>query len=123
MNMSLKHVKDHEKYDFGGFIAKMQLMVTNISVWEDYATKARLGTKVEVVIIKDDTPYQPGPDGHVQTNLYEKLVFKIRKNEVAVKVGDIVVPKGAEALVYGDYRNQLSITADDVVKVPAGDKK
>ena len=119
----LKHVKDHEKYDLGGFIAKMQLMVTNISAWEDYATKARLGTKVEVVIIKDDTPYQPGADGNVQTNLYEKLVFKVRKNDVVVKVGDIVVPKGAGAVVYGDYRNQLSITADDVVKVHAEAKK
>ena len=113
----LRHIREHERFDLEGFLHMMELMVTNITPWEDYATKARLGTKVEVVITKDDTPYQPGPDGSVQTNLFDKLVFKVRKNEVAVKVGDIVVPKGAEALVYGEYRNQLSITADDVVAV------
>lgn len=119
----LRHIREYERFDLEGFIKLLELMVTNISAWEDYTTKARLGTKVEVVITKDDTPYQPGADGSVQTNIFEKLVFKVRKNEVAVKVGDIVVPKGAEALVYGDYRNQLSITADDVVKVPAEGKK
>lgn len=38
---------------------------------------------------------------------------------MSIKVGDIVAPKGAEAMVYGEYRNQLSITADDVVIVDA----
>lgn len=121
----LRHLREHERFDLEGFLRRMELMVTNISAWDDYATKARLGTKVEVVIIKDDTPYQPGADGTVQTNLFEKLVFKVRKNDVTVKVGDRVVPKGAEATVYGDFRNQLSITADDVVVAnkASGDKK
>lgn len=119
----LRHIREYERFDLEGFLHYMELMVTNIAPWEDYTTKARLGTKVEVVITKDDTPYHPGADGSVQTNLFEKLVFKIRKNEVAVKVGDIVIPKGGEAIVYGDYRNQLSITADDVVKVQAEAKK
>lgn len=115
----LRHLREYERFDLEGFIKLLELMVTNISVWEDYTTKARLGTKVEVVITKDDTPYQPGADGSVQTNLFEKLVFKVRKNDMSIKVGDIVVPKGAEAMVYGEYRNQLSITADDVVVVDA----
>ena len=116
-----RHIREYEQFDLEGFLHYMELMVCNIAPWEDYTTKARLGTKVEVVITKDDTPYQPGADGSVQTNLFEKLVFKVRKNEVAVKVGDFVVPKGGEATVYGDYRNQLSITADDVVIVNKND--
>lgn len=115
----LRHLREYERFDLEVFIKLLELMVTNISVWEDYTTKARLGTKVEVVITKDDTPYQPGADGSVQTNLFEKLVFKVRKNDMYIKVGDIVVPEGAEAMVYGEYRNQLSITADDVVVVDA----
>lgn len=115
----LRHIREYERFDLEGFLHHMELMVTNIAPWEDYTTKARLGTKVEVVITKDDTPYQPGTDGSVQTNLFEKLVFKVRKNDMSIKVGDIVAPKGAEAMVYGEYRNQLSITADDVVIVDA----
>lgn len=119
----LRHIREHERFDLEGFLQYMKLMVTNIEEWDDYTTKARLGTKVEVAITQDDTPYKPGPDGRVQTNMLEKLVFKVRKNEVAVKVGDMVVPKGAEATVYGDFRNQLSITADDVVVVKADGAK
>lgn len=99
-------------------------MVTNVMPWQDYDTKAMLGTKVETVITVDNTPYRPGADGTVQTNLFEKITFKIAKNDVAVQVGDFVEPVNAVATIYGDFQNQISVKADDVIVVKsAGDKK
>lgn len=60
------------------------------------------------------------------TNLFEKMTFKVAKSRVDVKVHDIVMPVHPVATIYGDYQNQLSIKADDVVVVDgkvAGDKK
>ena len=89
----------------------------NVMPWQDYDTKALLGTKVETVITVDNTPYQPGADGTVQTNLFEKVTFKVAKNDVNVKVGDFVKPVNAVATIYGEFQNQLSVKADDVVVV------
>ena len=79
-------------------------------------TKAHLGTKVETVIAKDQTPYKQ-KEGETVTNLYEKLVFKIKK-DVKVPVNSYIMPVNAVAVVYGDYRNNLSVTADDIRVIP-----
>lgn len=98
-------------------------MVTNIMPWQDYDTKALLGTKVETVITVDNTPYQPGADGTIQTNLFEKVTFKVAKSDVNVKVGDFVEPVNAVATIYGDFQNQLSVKADDVIIVKSAEDK
>lgn len=99
------------------FLKGKELTVTNIKPWQDFDSKEILGVKVEVAITKDDTVYPAGRDGNVMTNLFEKLTFKVPKNSVDVKANDIVTPVHPVASIYGDYQNQLSITADDVVAV------
>lgn len=103
--------------DWQWFAKDKTFMVTNVMPWQDYDTKAMLGIKVETVITVDNTPYQPGADGTIQTNWFEKVTFKVAKNNVEVKVGDIVEPVNAVATIYGDFQNQLSVKADDVVVV------
>ncbi len=82
----LRHIREYERFDLEGFLHHMELMVTNIAPWEDYTTKARLGTKVEVVITKDDTPYQPGTDGSVQTNFLRNLSSKFARTTCLSKL-------------------------------------
>ena len=75
------------------------------------------GNKVDVVIAEDNTAYDT-KDGENVTNQYEKLSFKIKK-DVKVPMNARVIPVNPVAVVYGEYRNQLSVTADDIkVVVP-----
>lgn len=100
-------------FDFESFSEGKQYMCTGITVWKDHDTNAVLGTKVEAAIVKDQTDYGANKEGEKVTNLFEKLVFKVpKKIDIPLNVG--IVPINPVASVYGEYRNQLSITADDI---------
>ena len=71
-----------------------------------------MGTKVELTITKDDTPYKT-KDGESVSNLYNKLIVKV-PGKVDLKIGTEVEIEGGEATVYGEYRNQLSVKAASV---------
>ena len=83
--------------------------------WEDNNTGLHLGTKVELVIIHDGTVYQSKTNKPV-TNLYEKVIVKVPK-DIDIPFGSEVKLVAVKALVYGEFKNQLSVTADDVVVV------
>jgi len=99
-------------FDFKRFSEGKFFKVTGLSKWLDYNTKQCLGTKVETVISKDETPYKQN-DGETVTNLYEKVTFKIPK-DVKVPLNSYVMPINAVGVVYGEYRNLLSVTADNI---------
>lgn len=111
----LKHLKDFQHFDFNSFIKDKVLVTTSCTEWLDYDTKQKLGTKVEVVIYQDNTAYKQ-KNGEITTNLFEKLVLKVKKN-VQIQPKTRVVPIGAVAKIYGEYSNNLSITCDDVQSV------
>lgn len=100
-------------FDFSSFSKGKQYMSTGVMKWKDHETGAILGTKVEAVIVKDRTDYGVLKDGERVSNLFEKVVFKVPK-EIEIPLNVEVVPVNAVATVYGEYRNQLSITAEDV---------
>lgn len=110
--MSLKKLSQFMKFDWEGFSKGKEFLVLGTSKWVDFETKADMGTKVEVLIAKDETPYKQ-KDGETVSNRFEKLTLKIRK-DVKVPPNAHVIPVGAAGTVYGDYRNQLSVTADDI---------
>ena len=101
---TLKCLGQFNKFDLTGFTADKTLTLTGASAWKDYATQQVMGTKVELTITKDDTPYKT-KDGESVSNLYNKLI---------VKVPGKVEIEGGEATVYGEYRNQLSVKAASV---------
>lgn len=103
-------------FDFTGFSKGKQYVCTGIQPWKNHDTGEVLGSKVEAVIYKDKTDYGPSTDS--VTNLFEKVVFKVKHVVTDVSVGAEILPVNATATVYGDYRNQLSITAEDVKVVP-----
>ncbi len=113
----MKKLRQFLRFDFEGFAKDKDFVVTGIGPWADFDTKEHLGTKVEVVIAKDKTPYQL-KDGEVVTNAYEKLTFKVAKDGVTFPAGTHVVPVGVNATVYGDYMNKLSVKCQDVRPVP-----
>lgn len=101
------------------FAAGKEFTVIGVAPWIDYDTKQPLGTKVDVVISADRTPY-PVKDGEIVSNLYERLSFKVAKN-VSVPIGSKVLPVNPIATVYGEYKNMLSVKCDDIkVMQPKG---
>ncbi|MCI8526816.1 MAG: hypothetical protein HFF17_13080 [Oscillospiraceae bacterium] len=110
--MALKKLNQFLKFDFEAFSKGKVYQVSGTSEWVDFTSKAHMGTKVEVAILKDETQYKQ-KEGENVSNRYEKLNFKVRK-DVKIPLNAYVVPVNATATVYGDYRNQLSVTADDI---------
>lgn len=127
--MSMKGLNQFRRFDFPGFVDGKDLTVTSLKPWKEYETDKVLGTAVTVAITRDETGYKPGKDGALVSNLFEKFTVKVPSQSVSVKIGDVVTAINPVATVYGQYSNELSVKADDVVKVTAqtaqtaGDKK
>lgn len=69
------------------------------------------------MIWKDQTEYAPNKDGSIPSNLYNNFVVKVHKKDLDLEVNDIVEFKGVVAKIYGEYNNELTIDAEDVVVV------
>ena len=110
--MSLKKLSQFERFDAKGFFANLELGAVGQSEWKDYETRAHKGTKVEVVVIGDKHNYNT-TNGEQISNIYEKLTVKIPK-DIEVPMNSHVRLINAYATVYGQYRNQLSVTAEDI---------
>ncbi len=107
-------------FDWNGFAEGKSFLVTGLSEYQDFETKAHLGTKVECVIASDKTPYK-FKEGEVFSNRFEKITFKVAK-DVDIPVEARVVPKNAVATIYGEYRNQLSVKCEDIAVVMPKEK-
>ena len=110
--MGLKKLSQFNVFDFRKFSEGKKYMCVGISDYVDYETKRHMGTKVEAVITEDRTRYQQ-KDGECVSNAFEKLTFKVLK-DIKVPINAYINPVNVDAKVYGDYRNQLSITCDDI---------
>ena len=99
-------------FDTPAFLRGKRLEVTGVSKWLDY------DTKVAVIITEDNTVY-PVKDGEVINNKYQPIAVKVRKTDLNVPVGAVVELISPTGTVYGQYHNQLSITADDVKVISA----
>lgn len=109
----MKNLNPFVRFALNEFLEGKELTVTACTTWVDFNTGAVQGTKIEVAITRDDTPYPPAKDGSVSTNLYEKINIKVPR-AITVPTGAIVTIVNGVGNVYGDFRNQLSIRAEDV---------
>lgn len=109
----MKRLSQFNKFDCDAFFRDKVLKVTNVRPWRDFNTKEILGTEAEVIIIKDATVYKTS-DGEQVSNMYEKLKIKIRRMNAQVPIGACITLVNPEAVVYGDYRNQLSVKCDNI---------
>ncbi len=109
--MSLKKLNKFTYFDVDGFLEKKKLLTVGTQDWKDFDSQKALGTKVEVVIIFDGTDY--GASDVTVTNIYEKLTVKVPKR-LNVPLNAEVRLVNPEAVIYGEYRNALSITADNI---------
>lgn len=110
--MALKNLNKYQRFDAEAFLENLSLTFLkeepNYIYENGQRTDRTEGVKAIVVIISDKT----------QDNDFEKLTIKVKtKSSLGIPKGAKVVLVNPEARIYGDYRNQLSIVADDIVNV------
>jgi hypothetical protein len=110
--MSLKKLAQFSYFDTEGFLSKLSLIAISSSEWKNFESGEHKGTKVDLVIASDKHKYKAA-DGENVSNLYEKLTVKVPK-DIDVPMNSHVKLINPVATIYGQYRNQLSIVADDI---------
>ena len=112
----LKGLNQFQNFDMKAFLVGKRLAYLKASVWRD--GDAELGSKVVTQIIEDSTQYtQPSVD-----NFGEQLTIKVRGvtppsfGQLRPLSTEVVVTEIERAVIYGDYRNQLSIIGKIAVK-------
>lgn len=111
----MKKLSQFTNFDAEAFFKDKRFMSLALRSWDDIQTGAHLGSKLEAVIVQDKTNYHTKP-GEIVTNLYEKITFKVPK-DIDVPLNTEVKPIGVTAKVYGDFKNQLSVQAEDIIVV------
>lgn len=114
----MKGLMQFQSFDGVSFFRDKLLQVISCSPLTDYATKQMIGTKTTVVIVEDNTEYR-SKAGAI-SNLYEKINVKVPGKTLDLAPGTLVELIDPTCVIYGDYRNQLSVTAIDVKAIPAG---
>lgn len=112
----MKKLNKFQNFNWPEFAKGKTFMATDSKTWLDFVTKKVLGTKVGFIIIEDKTDYGIPEGGEPVSNIWEKGVAKVRK-DINIPEKSIIQLKGVEASVYGEYRNQLSIEAEDIVVI------
>lgn len=124
--MPLKNLSHFTEFNASLFLAKKELRFISATRWVekiDKSSEVEKGVKVGLLIFSDDSDYP-----NDKNNLGEQLVAKVpyatledyANYQAMMTVCEIVDIE--KAIVYGEYRNQLSITAkvvkaDDIVKL------
>ncbi len=112
----MKKLNKFISFDWEAFSKGKTFMVTECRPWLDYDSKKVLGTKVGFIIIEDKTDYDVSEGEATVSNVWEKGVIKIRK-EINIPEKSTIQAKGVIASVYGEYRNQLSIEAEEIAVI------
>ena len=114
----MRYLNQFLDFRLSEFMEDKTLISVGVSDLVDYnADKKIIGCKISSVIYKDDTLYSR-PDDDTSSNVFEKLSIKVPGKKLNIPNNvEIKLPDTATAVVYGEYRNQLSITSPDGVIV------
>lgn len=113
----MKGLSQFQCFDWDAFAQGKAFVVVGVGAYQDFQTKENLGTKLDCVIAIDKTVYD-FKNGTPFSNRYEKISFKVKK-DINIPLETRVVPKNVKATIYGEYRNMLSVTCEDVDIIPA----
>lgn len=111
----MKKLTQFTYFDAESFFKDKELEVTSLQSWDDKDSGLHYGTKVELAITQDNTKYQLKENESV-TNVYEKFWAKTEK-DIKVPIRSKVRMIGITASVFGEFKNQLNVYADDIVTV------
>lgn len=114
----MRYLNQFLSFNLSDFMKDKTLISVGVSDLVDYnADKKIIGCKIAAVIYKDDTLYSK-PDDDTSSNVFEKISIKVPGKKLNIPNNvEIKLPNTATAVVYGEYRNQISITSPDGVIV------
>lgn len=112
----MKHLNQFATFDFGAWSSAKDFICTGQRPWVDRDSGSVLGTVVDAVIFRDNTVYKR-KEGDTTTNRFEKISFKVNK-AVTVPADAPIRPVNPVATIWGDFRNNLSVKADDIELLP-----
>lgn len=120
--MSLKMLNRFQVFDSARFFEGKKFLLTKLEPWQegnDVEHLRTVGTKVTGVIAIDDTQYGKDLTG---INEGETLTFKVRKSLAAFQDWEPLrtvfqATTYDKVVIWGDYRNQLSVRVPDLQKV------
>lgn len=93
-------------------ISNMRLMVMKSEVLKDFESGNLVGAKYTIIVWKDSNDY--GDEGI--SNAGETFSVKVlNKDPKTVDQPTYVKLVNPTAVIFGEYRNQLSVTATDVI--------
>ena len=111
----MKYLNQFLKFDSLSFFKGKKLLLNGKEIWREHNESIKnvedrkvLGTKYEIVVVEDKTPYKR-TEGSTTTNAYEKFFVKV-DGEINIEVGTPVTIENVECKVWGDYGNNLSVT-------------
>lgn len=113
----MKKLRQFLKFDLRAFLEGKTLITNGTADWKNEKGEV-VGTRVETVILVDNTDYG-APD---VSNKYSKIVVKIPKVGFKVPDGVQVELVNGVGTVYGDFSQNLSVKANDVRIVNQGGK-
>lgn len=96
----MKYLNNFLSFNWNEFAEGKSFMVIGISDYQDFDSKAHIGSKVDCVIVTDNTKYKR-KDGDNATNRFEKISFKVSK-DVNIPIESRVIPVNAVATIYGE---------------------
>lgn len=114
--MSLQALNAFLEFQHSSFFEGKRFLYVKTALWRE--DEKIFGSRVTVQIIEDKTQY-PKPD---ITNFGEQLVVKVRNvspdtyAKLRPLATEVYVKDVEKAVVYGEYRNQLSIIGTIAVK-------
>lgn len=111
----MKKLREFMAFDLDAFLKQKDIRVLASEPWLDYNQGSEgnpLGTKYKCIILSDDTEYKNPEDAGV--NAGEALTIKVKGKAKTFKKLSRFKIIGAEATVYGEFSNMLSIKADDI---------
>ena len=119
----LKGLNRFNRFDSESFFNKKALLYLKAEPWEERTESGdsvrSLGSKVSVLIARDDTDYGQSD----VTNFGESLTIKVRDldpevfEELIPMKSQLAITNVERATIYGEFRNQLSLIAGvEIVK-------
>ncbi len=109
----MKKLSQFQYFNIDEFLSGKKLMTIGVQDWKDFETQNILGSKLELIITVDKTHYDVA-NGEIVSNVYEKLTVKIPLNLTDIPMNAEVRLINPKAVVYGEFRNMLSVTAENI---------
>lgn len=118
----MKGLSQFQKFDIERFNIGKKYVCANCGPLKD-KDKNVIGTRIEACIVEDNTAYQTPKDGSKISNVFNKVNVKVLDKTLNVNIGDQIEFVNPAGRVWGDFNNNLSITAKDVKTVNASASK